>query len=64
MPYPIDRKLVVGVSSNALFDLELEDRIFLDEGVEKYRKFQLDNSKVPLNGGVAMPFIRRFLNIN
>jgi len=64
MPYPIERKLVVGVSSNALFNLEHEDRIFETEGVERYRKFQIANLKKPLEGGVAMPFVKRFLHIN
>lgn len=64
MAYPIDRKLVVGVSSNALFNQELEDRIFNEEGVEKYRQFQIDNKNTPLEGGIALPFIKRFLNIN
>ena len=30
MAYPIDKKLVVGISSNALFDLKKEDDIFLN----------------------------------
>ncbi|MCZ2129306.1 MAG: 5'-nucleotidase [Bacteroidia bacterium] len=64
MPYPIDRKLVVGVSSNALFNLELEDKIFNDEGIEKYRQFQFENKNKSLEGGIAFPFIKRFLNIN
>lgn len=64
MPYPIERKLVVGVSSNALFDLELEDQIFKEEGIESYRKYQIENLNKPLNYGIAYPFIRRFLNIN
>lgn len=64
MPYPIERKLVVGVSSNALFDLELEDEIFNEEGVEKYRQFQAENRNTSLEGGIALPFIKRFLNIN
>jgi 5'-nucleotidase len=64
MPYPIERKLVVGVSSNALFNLEFEDKIFKEEGVDKYRNYQIENSKKVLEPGVAMPFIRRFLNIN
>ena len=64
MAYPIERKLVVGVSSNALFDLELEDRIFIEEGIEKYRLHQSENKKKFLEGGIAMPFIKRFLHIN
>ncbi len=64
MPYPIDRKLVVGVSSNVLFDLSLEDKIFREEGVEKYKKYQIENIDKPLKTGRAFPFIRRFLAIN
>ncbi|WP_323246174.1 5'-nucleotidase [Arcicella aquatica] len=34
MPYPIEKKLVVGVSSSALFSLEREDNIYTQKGVE------------------------------
>lgn len=64
MPYPIEKKLVVGVSSNALFDLEIEDKIFEEQGVKKYREHQIKNREVILEKGVAFPFIKRFLNIN
>ncbi|MEB3316959.1 MAG: 5'-nucleotidase, partial [Cyanobacteriota bacterium] len=36
MPYPIDRKLVIGVASSALFDLSESNRIFIEDGIEKY----------------------------
>lgn len=64
MPYPIEKKLVVGVSSNALFDLEVEDSIFINQGAEAFDKYQIDNKKVILKKGVAFPFVERFLNIN
>jgi 5'-nucleotidase len=64
MPYPIDRKLVIGVASSALFDLSESNRIFLEEGIEKYREHQEANIDIPLPKGVAFPFIRRFLGIN
>lgn len=64
MPYPIEKKLVVGISSNALFDLRIEDEIFKKDGLEAYRKYQVDNKSVLLNKGVGFPFIKRFLNIN
>ncbi|GAA4324332.1 5'-nucleotidase [Mucilaginibacter gynuensis] len=64
MPYPIEKKLVVGVSSNALFDLEIEDKIFEEQGVKKYREYQIANKAKMLKKGVAFPFIKRFLNIN
>jgi len=64
MSYPIDRKLVVAVSSNALFNMEKEDAIFVNEGLKAYKKFQIENKLVNLETGLAYPFIRRFLNIN
>lgn len=64
MPYPIERKLVVGVSSNALFNLQTEEDIFNKQGLEAYKKHQNENRRVVLEKGLAYPFIRRFLNIN
>jgi len=64
MAYPIDRKLVVGISSNALFDLEKEDSIFKNDGLNAYRNYQIQNKTKILDKGVAFPFIRRFLHIN
>lgn len=64
MAYPIEKKLVVGVSTNALFNLTREDEIFRDEGIEAYKKFQNDNKYEILEKGLAFPFVRRFLNIN
>ena len=64
MEYPIKEKLVVGVSSTALFNLEKEDNIFEQEGLKKYRQYQIKNKEVILTKGLAFPFIKRFLNIN
>ncbi len=64
MPYPIEKKLVVGVSSNALFDLQKEDAIYHNEGLDAYKTYQNENRNVLLEKGLAYPFIRRFLKIN
>lgn len=64
MAYPIDKKLVVGISSNALFDLSKEDDIFKKNGLEAYRNFQNEHKTLVLPKGVAFPFIKRLLNIN
>ena len=64
MAYPIENKLVVGVSSSALFDLQLEDEIFQTNGLEEYKKYQIDKRNVTLKEGVAYHFVRRFLNLN
>ncbi len=64
MPYPIDRKLVIAISSSALFDLSESDRIFREKGVSAYKKFQEKHIDKVLDKGVAFPFIRRILHIN
>ena len=64
MAYPIERKLVVGVSSTALFNLEKEDELFKKNGLEKYRQYQVENKRTILEKGLAYPFVKRFLNIN
>ncbi|MDP3442665.1 MAG: 5'-nucleotidase [Ignavibacteria bacterium] len=64
MPYPIEKKLVVGVSSSALFNLEKEEAIFSNQGPEAFDQYQVDNKMNILEKGVALPFVQRFLNIN
>lgn len=64
MAYPIEEKLVISVASSALFDLSESHRIFVDEGVDAYRRYQEEKIDEPFPKGVAFPFIRRFLGIN
>ena len=64
MPYPIDKKLVIAISSSALFDLSESDNVFHADGVESYQKYQQANIDRPLEKGVAYPFIRRLLGLN
>jgi len=64
MPYDISEKLVVAVSSRALFDLEEENRIFETEGVERYRQYQIEHAKMALKPGLGFPFIKRLLSLN
>jgi 5'-nucleotidase len=64
MPYPIEKKLVVAVSSSALFDLSESDAVYKEKGEETYRQYQRDKQNATLAPGVAFPFIRRFLGLN
>ncbi|MDL2058834.1 5'-nucleotidase [Mesosutterella sp. AGMB02718] len=57
-------KLIVAVSSRALFDLEKEHGLFETKGVSAYRKFQIAHMNEPLKPGVAFPFISRLLKLN
>ena len=66
MPRKLDleRALVVGVASSALFDLEASDAVFRRDGEQKYREYQRDHLDDALGPGVAFPFIRRLLALN
>jgi 5'-nucleotidase len=64
VPYPIERKLVIAVSSSALFDLTESNEVFVEKGPKAYKVFQEENIDEVLDKGVAFPFIKRFLAIN
>lgn len=64
MAYPIDRKLVIAVSSSALFDLSDSDKVFREQGEKAYKAHQENSLDVILEKGAAFPFVRRFLSIN
>lgn len=64
MAYPIEDKLVVGITSTALFDFSLEHQIFKEQGVDAFRRYQEANRKKLPEPGAAFPFIKRLLNLN
>lgn len=64
MPLNLDDKLVIGVSSRALFDLEFENKIFEKDGLEEYSKYQLEHEKEVLKPGTAFPLIKALQNLN
>nr|WP_199897236.1 5'-nucleotidase [Porphyromonas gingivicanis] len=60
MSYPIEKKLVIAVSSSALFDMQASDAIFRQDGEKAYREYQQKNIDIPLETGVAFPFVKSF----
>ena len=64
MPYPIEKKLVIAVSSSALFDMQESDAIFRQDGEKAYREYQRENIDSPLRTGVAFSFVKRLLSLN
>ena len=60
----LDDKLVVGVSSRALFDLEEENKIFETEGLQAYSKYQHEHENDILRPGTAFPLIKALHNLN
>jgi len=61
---PNTRKLVVAISSRALFDLDASHGIFETEGKEAFCRYQIEHEDEILPPGVAFGLVRKFLAIN
>ncbi len=57
-------RLVVAISSRALFDLDESHRIFEEGGEEAYSRHQIEKEDEPLAPGVAFPLARKLLALN
>ena len=64
MALALDDKLVIGVSSRALFDLEEENRIFEQEGLRAYCDYQIAHENDILKPGTAFPLIKALHSLN
>lgn len=64
MPVTFDGKLVVAISSRALFDLEESHRVFDEEGIEAYCRYQIEHEEDTLEPGVAFDMVRKLLALN
>ena len=64
MPITFDGKLVVAISSRALFDFEEENRVFDRDGEGAYVALQLGRIDVPAKQGVAFPLVKKLLAFN
>lgn len=60
----LDNKLVVGISSRALFDLEYENRIYEEQGLQAYLEYQRAHEQDILKPGTAFPLIRALHKLN
>lgn len=57
-------RLIVAVSSSALFDLEASHRVYEEEGLDAYAKFQIAREEEVLEPGPAFPVVKKLLAIN
>jgi 5'-nucleotidase len=64
MPYDLEEKVVIGISSRALFDLERENRIFEREGLDAYIDYQLEHEDEILGKGTGFPMVEAMLRAN
>jgi 5'-nucleotidase len=64
MPVELSNCLVIGISSRALFDLREEDRIYQLQGLEAYRRYQLENEDRLLRPGAGFALVKAILRLN
>ncbi|MDE1165608.1 MAG: 5'-nucleotidase [Pseudomonas sp.] len=57
-------KLVVAISSRALFDLSESHKVYLAEGVEAYRQYQIEHEDEVLAPGDAFLLVQKLLQLN
>lgn len=64
MPEKLDNKLVIAISSRALFNLDDSHEIYEREGLEAYSKYQVEREDTPLQPGEAFPLVHKLLRLN
>ncbi len=64
MAYSLENRLIIGIYTRALFDLRTENRIFEEEGVEAYAKYQREHETEILKPGPGFSLIKALLSLN
>jgi 5'-nucleotidase len=57
-------RLVVAISSRALFDLDESHQIYEQQGTQAYCDYQIENEDVPLAPGTAFTLVSKLLALN
>ena len=57
-------KLVVAISSRALFDLQASHQVYVEQGVDAYCQYQIEHENEPLEPGTAFPLVEKLLRLN
>lgn len=64
MSGPLANKLVIAISSRALFDLSDSHEVYQSQGLKAYAEYQIVHEDEPLAPGEAFPLVQKLLNIN
>ncbi len=57
-------KLIIAISSRALFNLDASHQIFVTEGLDAYQRYQIEHEDEMLEPGDAFPLVKKLLRIN
>ncbi len=58
------QKLVIAISSRALFNLDESHRVYEEEGLQAYSEYQIAHEDEPLEPGDAFPLVHKLLRLN
>ncbi len=64
MPEDFSDKLVIAISSRALFDLSESHEVFQNQGLAAYSRYQIEHEEEPLAPGEAFPLVQKLLRVN
>jgi 5'-nucleotidase len=57
-------KLVIAISSRALFNLDESHQVYEQQGLDAYSDYQIEREEEPLDPGEAFPMVQKLLDIN
>lgn len=57
-------RLVIAISSRALFNLDESHQVYEEEGLKAYSQYQVDREDDPLDPGEAFPVVQKLLRLN
>ncbi len=64
MPVDLEQKLVIAISSRALFNLDDSHKVYEEQGLDAYRAYQIEHENEILEPGEAFPLVQKLLHIN
>lgn len=64
MPKEFGKKLVIAISSRALFNLDESHEVYIQDGLKAYSEYQIERENEILNPGSAFPLVEKLLSLN
>lgn len=64
MPVAFGEKLIIAISSRALFDLSDSHSVYEEQGLEAFAQYQIEHEEDILSPGEAFPMVKKLLALN
>lgn len=60
----MENTLTIAISSRALFKLDDSNRVYEEQGLEAFQRYQVEHEDEPLEAGAAFPLVQKLLRLN